>query len=376
MVVVAAVTVAPAGAYAQERDPAAGEALFLEGRRLMKAGDVAAACAKLAESERLDPAVGTLANLADCEEQLGRTASAWQHWREAADRMPAGDPRRVMAGARAAALEKRLARLSVNLAPGASRDVVVFRDGVRLGEASYGLYLPIDPGAHVVELRAGDGRRLRRMLAIGVQEKWEVVLDLNQAAAVTPAADGRMTVTSAPISPPALSASMVSASPVSVSPSTAGAEPPASGGAYLKAAATVPTTLQVAATPEPFWSTRSPRLAWGLVAVGASAAATGAALGWQALRMRDVARSRCAMVAGGDNPGCWRSARSALDLDRQYSLGADLAFATSAVATGAGIYLLFRSRKQGSGSSQEPRGPTLMAAPRTGGGEVQVAGSF
>ena len=65
-------------AGAEPRDPAAAEWLFREGRALMKKGDFAPACAKLAESQRLDPAVGTLMNLAECEERIGRTASAWQ----------------------------------------------------------------------------------------------------------------------------------------------------------------------------------------------------------------------------------------------------------------------------------------------------------
>src|SRR6185436_7071846 len=82
---------------AEEHDPAAGEALFREGRRFMKSRDFASACPKLEESLRLDPATGTLVNLADCEEQIGRTASAWQHWRAAADRLPAGDKRRAIA---------------------------------------------------------------------------------------------------------------------------------------------------------------------------------------------------------------------------------------------------------------------------------------
>src|SRR5687767_11843809 len=80
----------PAAASAQppQGDAAASEALFREGRRLMKAGDYEGACPKLEESLRLDPALGTLFNLASCEEQLGRWATAWQHWRQAADQLP------------------------------------------------------------------------------------------------------------------------------------------------------------------------------------------------------------------------------------------------------------------------------------------------
>src|SRR5262245_19473944 len=101
----ALIALAPWPARAQPRDPLAGEALFQEGRRLRKAGELAAACEKLAVSQRLDPAAGTLANLAGCEEELGRIASAWQHWREAADQLPAGDKRRALALEHAARLE-------------------------------------------------------------------------------------------------------------------------------------------------------------------------------------------------------------------------------------------------------------------------------
>src|SRR5688572_7792688 len=142
------------GAQAQVRDAAAGEALFQEGRRLMKAGDFAAACPKLEESLRLDPALGTLVNLASCEEQQGRTATAWQHWRSAIEQLPSSDKRRSTAQARAAALEKVLARLTITLAPGAPAEAEVKRDGVRLGRASLGLALPVDPGHHVVVVTA------------------------------------------------------------------------------------------------------------------------------------------------------------------------------------------------------------------------------
>src|SRR5512136_2811036 len=75
------------------RDPAAAEVLFREGRKLVAANDFAAACPKFAESQRLDPAVGTLLNWAACEEHVGKLASAWQRWKEALDALPPGDDR-------------------------------------------------------------------------------------------------------------------------------------------------------------------------------------------------------------------------------------------------------------------------------------------
>ncbi|NOU28880.1 MAG: hypothetical protein HOO96_13330, partial [Polyangiaceae bacterium] len=48
------------------------ETLFREGRKALEAGDYAVACAKFAESQRIEPAPGTLLNLAGCEERSGK----------------------------------------------------------------------------------------------------------------------------------------------------------------------------------------------------------------------------------------------------------------------------------------------------------------
>src|SRR5215475_3725385 len=63
-------------AVAHAQSPEA-EALFREGRKLMKRQSYAAACDKFEASERLEPAIGTELNLADCRQRNGQLASAW-----------------------------------------------------------------------------------------------------------------------------------------------------------------------------------------------------------------------------------------------------------------------------------------------------------
>src|SRR4051812_28534695 len=93
-----------AAGTASAGDSISAEALFAAGREAAQRGDYRQACDKFAESQRLDPAPGTLINLGDCNEHLGLLASAWRYYREAADRLP-GDKRVAGLRARVAAIE-------------------------------------------------------------------------------------------------------------------------------------------------------------------------------------------------------------------------------------------------------------------------------
>src|SRR5258707_8791401 len=104
---------ARAHAHPRGTDPAGAEKLFADARKLLEAGKYAEACQKLADSQKLDPGVGTLLNLAQCYEKLGRTATAWATYHEALAGARASGPveREKRASRRAEALENRLPKV-------------------------------------------------------------------------------------------------------------------------------------------------------------------------------------------------------------------------------------------------------------------------
>ncbi len=142
-------------ARAQSIDPAAAQALFDEGRALLDKGAFDAACPKLAASQHLDPAVGTLLSLGQCEDSRGRTASAWVAYRDAASLATSrGDEkRRQFATAKATALEPRLGRIVI-VVPTAVPGLTVRRDGVAIDPALFETASPTDPGSHTMQAEA------------------------------------------------------------------------------------------------------------------------------------------------------------------------------------------------------------------------------
>lgn len=136
--------------------------LFDEAKALMLEHEWASACAKLEASLRLDPQLGTQLHLAHCYEQQGRTASAWRHFRSAAqlaaERNAAGqhEPREEVARARVEMLSKKLSTLNVRVADalGALSGFQVTLDGRRLRSSELNTDTPVDPGSHRVAASA------------------------------------------------------------------------------------------------------------------------------------------------------------------------------------------------------------------------------
>jgi hypothetical protein len=140
-------------ARAQEGAKAAAVSAFDEARQLMEAGQVADACLKFGESQRLDPQLGTLLHLADCLEKNGQTASAWASFRDAAELAGTrGDARQALAEERATSLLPRLSKLQIEVDPSNDLKVLhVERGNVVVGRALWGAPIPTDPGPHTVK---------------------------------------------------------------------------------------------------------------------------------------------------------------------------------------------------------------------------------
>ncbi len=151
-------------------DVAAAEALFQDGRALLEAGRVQEACPKLAESQRLDPATGTLIALAACHEKEGRLASAWAEFTEAAARAARErqTERRDLAAARVDRLRPQLSTLKVQVSESVARipGLSIVRSGRVLGRGEWNAPLPIDGGSYAIEVTAPGYLPWRRELTV------------------------------------------------------------------------------------------------------------------------------------------------------------------------------------------------------------------
>jgi serine/threonine-protein kinase len=138
-------------------DKAAAEALYELGHRLMDQGKYADACPKLEASQDLDPGVGTLLLLGDCDEKLGKFASAWGAFQAASalatsrsdsDRAKVGD-------LRASALKPRLNYVTFDVSAAAlANGLEIRRSGKLVAKGAWGVALPIDPGSYEVAASA------------------------------------------------------------------------------------------------------------------------------------------------------------------------------------------------------------------------------
>lgn len=130
----------------------------------MDEGRFAEACARLAESQRLDPAGGTLMNLARCRQLEGRTATSHALYTEALAlaRRDRREDRVEICQRMLSELEARLSRVRVEVPPHArAQGLVIKLNGAPLPALAWDTEIPVDPGPVRVEAEApGRERRI------------------------------------------------------------------------------------------------------------------------------------------------------------------------------------------------------------------------
>jgi hypothetical protein len=285
-------TVAPA----VRADPAAGEALFREARRLFDQGKIDEACRRFADSQALDPSSGTLLNLADCHAEQGKTATAWAEFVAAAQLAEAQHKPQHAAEARRRAdvLEARLSYLTIAMEsppPG----LEVRRDTLLIPAGVLGTRIPVDPGEHRIVASSPGYQELSLTVRVGLHGDHRVV-------------------TLPPLAP---------------LPRTMGVTEP-------EHARPVAVSAPVTRPPADESSSRSPSvLPWVIGGAGAAALATGGVFGVLALRSENAAERACST-----HKNCSEEALDAeRDRDRK-AWTANIAIGAGLVGVGVAIVML------------------------------------
>ncbi|MBA3461217.1 MAG: hypothetical protein H0T46_14730 [Deltaproteobacteria bacterium] len=272
---------------------AEAEVLFRDGRSLIKQGKLAQGCAKIEASERLESSIGTLLNLGDCRERLGKLASAWAAFRKAegiAKNANTGDKREDEARRRAVALEPRIPSLTVELTapiPG----LVLRRNGDLIDPAMVSTAMPLDPGSYVISAEAPGYAPWKTDLVIQHKQKRKLVVP----------ALARTAVVQVPAAPP---------------------PPP-------------PATRVVVTKQRSIWSPWR-KLSVGLAIVGVGAAGTGVYFGMRARDLERDADARCPLLVCNDPVALQQNSDARVSAQR-----ANILYIGGAVAVGSALTLWF-----------------------------------
>lgn len=306
------------GGVCRAGDPAVAEALFREGKRLMEDGQHEVACAKFSASQDEEASVGTLLNLARCNEKIGKTATAWAQYQAAASlaRQSGDDKREAIASELAESLEATLSRLTITV-PVAVEGVEVRRNGVAIRAAVFGIAVAVDPGVQQIEVSAPGHAPWSKTVTMTAGDHLQVAV-------------------------PTLELERRAPDPVVIPAPVAADESEPSHG-----------------------------LLYGGIAVGALGLAglgAGIALGLYAARDRDDALSRCPAGA------CDDEGFATVERARTKAHGATAGFVVGGVALTAGVVMMVLGVDAGASSTARVRPPILGCS--FDGCAVAVGGAF
>lgn len=315
---------ATATAHADGRDPIAADALFQSAREAMTRSDYATACVRFAESHRLDPAPGTLLNLAQCEEKRGRLATSLAHLTVALEALPKDDFRQAYAREQVALLRRRVPTVTVSVVRDGAA-VVVTRNDAEIRDASWGVGLPVDPGPHVFVVRAEGREDVRQEIVVREGEQASVTLHVGE-----PKGKPRSIVGG----PPSPSPTPV-VRPTAASAGSGPSDPP-----------------------------RLPRIfAIGSFAVGGAGVITGAVTAVLFASAASTYEAHC------DGTGCDPEGLAAADRGKTLGVISPIAFGVGALGAAAGTYFLFFAKRSRTGSRVVP-------AVNANAGGLSLTGTF
>lgn len=300
------------------------EVLYQEGRQAARAKDWATACKKFRESHDREPAPGTLLNLADCEENQGKLRDALAHF-DAASRLFHAGERLTYARQRAAAVERRIPKMTVRLRPTSPIGSRIVLDGAPLDTARLGTTMPVDPGEHEVVVTAPGRADVRSAVRLAEGESRELEMDAGpvQNASAPPAA--------AP--PPALAA----------------AEPPA------RQVAEIDHKAEEGAS-------RLRTLGWVGVGVGAASFGLGIIGGIGTLEAKSAADKNC-------TPACNADGMDAQSRGKTFSTIGTAGFVIGAIGLAGGITLLLTNPRASTSGA-------IRLRPTAGGAGLEWGRSF
>ncbi len=309
-------------AKAQASDATAAgiaQALFEQARVEIRHGDYQAACPKLEESERIDPANGTLLNLVVCEERIGKVVAAYLYAEELLQRLPAHDERRPFIQRRLDMLTPRLSRVTLHFATTWSPGAKVLLDGVEVNTASSGIPLLVEPGVHHL-----------RVTAKGWEPR-DYELSLTEGQTLDWRADDFESGAAAPIAPGSPSAKEPTPTAALPSPHP----PPA------------PVHAATVGGP-PAW------VGWTAGAVGVAGVITGVVTTALALDRQATVAEVCPHKVCRDQSGIDAAAEG-----KAFVVSGIVSFAVGATGLGVGIYSLMANRSATRAPEPQPVGMTL-----------------
>jgi hypothetical protein len=149
-----------------QTDNISPQELFLQGREEMDRGNYEAARASFERSQRIEPALGTLLNLAVCEERLGKLATSLADLQKALTVIVPTDKRRTLILERITQLDRKTPRLAIGAPEDLDPRIAVTLDSKPIDHADFGKMMRIDPGLHDLRCAGPRGERCTSTFAI------------------------------------------------------------------------------------------------------------------------------------------------------------------------------------------------------------------